>query len=158
MGMTCVVSKMEKSVGNKKTVQSNYKFVVSLYRSAIYKLEENETQTTKKNNEEVDVDDSARMADEAAHTQGKEGTLRECVYVVTIKRLEGDDWKFRSFQKKLLTDGALSFNGLPEWAQKMDQKGVDRVFEKKLVGLVPDENENGDEEVNEVEDEKAQEA
>lgn len=149
--MTCVVSKMEKSVGNKKTVQSNYKFVVQLYRSAIYKLEEKKSEEAQKVSDEVDVDNEARMADEAAHTQGKEGTLRECVYVVTIKRLEGDDWKFRKFQKNLLSDGALAFNGLPEWARKMDQKGVDREFEKKLVGLVPDE--NGAEEVNEVEDE-----
>ena len=37
--MTCVVSKMEKSY-DKKTVQSNFKFVVQLWRSAVYRRRE----------------------------------------------------------------------------------------------------------------------
>jgi len=136
--MTCHVSKMEKSQSAKKTVQSNYKFVVQLYRSAVYRLPEVDTDKAEQKADNVDVDDLAQAADDAAHTQGVQ--QNECVYVVTIKRLEGDDWKFRSFQKKLLCDGALAFNGLPQWVKdaKLDEQ-ADAEFEKKLLGLVPEE-------------------
>jgi len=146
--MVCVVSKMEKSATTKKTVKSNYKFVVQLWRSSVYKLDD----SAKKVSEQKvnDVDNMAAAADEFAHTQG--AAQRETVYVVTIKRLEGDDWKFRnSVQKKLLLDGALAFNGLPEWAQKMDAQRVESEFERKLVGLVPS---DGNEEEVDVQEEK----
>ena len=135
--MTCVVSKMEKSASTKKMVQSNYKFVVQLWRSAVYRLPDNIDKELKQQEQEVDVHDLAQAADDAAHTQGV--AQRECVYVVRLKRLEGDDWKFRRLQKKLLCDGALAFNGLPQWAhaEKMDV-AADAEFEKKLLELVPD--------------------
>jgi len=150
--MTCTVSIMSKSASAKKAVQNNYKFVVQLWRSGVYRLDEEESEKGK-GKKVTDVDTQALEADEAAHGHGKGS--RECVYVVTIKRLEGDDWKFRSsVQKKLLTDGALAFNGLPEWAQKKDVNEVEREFEKRLVGLVPEEESVEDEKEKEQEEEE----
>merc|ERR1712013_914233 len=127
-----------------------------LWRSGVYRLDEEESEKGK-GKKVTDVDTQALEADEAAHGHGKGS--RECVYVVTIKRLEGDDWKFRSsVQKKLLTDGALAFNGLPEWAQKKDVNEVEREFEKRLVGLVPEEESVEDEKEKEQEEEEETEA
>merc|ERR1712013_730954 len=145
--MTCTVSIMSKSASAKKAVQNNYKFVVQLWRSGVYRLDEEESEKGK-GKKVTDVDTQALEADEAAHGHGKGS--RECVYVVTIKRLEGDDWKFRSsVQKKLLTDGALAFNGLPEWAQKKDVNEAEKEIDAEYAAYDWKDEEEASEEVSE---------
>jgi len=113
--MICTISKMEKSTSNSnaKPSENHYKFEISLYKSKQYLLAKKETSSS---NDKVDVDNQAQNDDDKYHTQAMEN-----VYVVTTKRIAGDDYKFRGFQKKLLQDGAQIFNGLPEWAIKQDE-------------------------------------
>merc|ERR1712113_1354095 len=105
--MICTVTKMEKLQSSNKVIQQEYKFEITLYKSKQYTFTINKNDNEQKNKENND---------DNAHSQS---TNKETVYVVTTKRISGDDFKFRSLQRKLLEDGALLFNGLPEWAVKM---------------------------------------
>merc|ERR1712003_563491 len=80
--MVCTISKMEKSTAaqNAKSVQMDYKFEVSLFKSKQYAVNEQEA----KSNNDVDVDDQTELDDDVAHSQS---TNKENIYVVTTKRL-----------------------------------------------------------------------
>jgi len=140
--MTCTISKMERSTAQQdaKAVQQDYKFEVSVYASKEYNDESvlkqfEEIQAKQRNVESKEDDDGQNDADaatendEAAHDNTKNKPI---VLVVQTKRLEGDDYKFRKMQTKLLQDGFLIFNGLPEEISnaKVD-KSADR-FEQML--------------------------
>merc|ERR1712130_496702 len=103
--MLCTVRKMEKSEHH--SVAQDYKFEVTMFKSKQYQLQK-----------KVDYKETAQNEDDKEHSNA---TNKEAVYVVTTRRIQGDDLKFRKLQKKILTDGATIFNGLPEWAQKDEQ-------------------------------------
>jgi serine/threonine protein kinase len=136
--MTCTISKMVKSANdqNAKPVQNNYKFEVSVYASKEYndektleefrEIQAKQLEVEKKdNNDDEDAADAAKESDENAHDNTKNKPI---VLVVQTKRLEGDDYQFRKVQAKLLDDGLMIFNGLPESMVK-DDKSEDKFNE-----------------------------
>merc|ERR1712154_390298 len=120
--MLCTVRKMKKSENH--SVAQDYKFEVTMFKSKQYQLQQTENN---KETEQIDVDDQAQSEDDKEHSNA---TNKEAVYVVTTRRIQGDDLKFRKLQKKILTEGAAIFNGLPDWAVK-DEQAQD-VFEQLL--------------------------
>eukprot|EP01083_Nonionella_stella_P037769 102945_1 len=148
--MMCTISKMEKptSNSNAKSIQNDYKFEISLYKSKQYSMPEKEA----KSNENDLVDDQAAADDDKYHS-----SVTTNVFVVTTKRIQGDDYKFRGLQKKLLQDGAVIFNGLPEWALKQDEDNEDE-FDKMMNNWDDDEDDNKEDDYDDVmkeENEKA---
>jgi len=142
--MVCIISKMEKSTAaqNAKSVQMDYKFEVSLFKSKQYAVNEQQA----KSNNDVDVDNQAELDDDAAHSQS---TNKENIYVVTTKRLAGDDFKFRKLQTKILQDGAQIFNGLPEWALK-DENNKKDAFDEILKNWDQDDNKEQEDEYDNI--------
>jgi len=128
--MTCTISKMETSRATSLSVKRDYKFVVSMYRSREYALSSPSVSTKAQDDaKEVDPDMLSAEADESAHSSE---TNKESVFVVVIRRILGDDFKFRGLHRKLLKDGLSIFNGLPEWAlkSKMSDSAFDSILEK----------------------------
>merc|ERR1712154_494712 len=129
--MLCTVRKMEKSENH--SVAQDYKFEVTMFKSKQYQLQK---KVDNKETEQIDVDDQAQNEDDKEHSNA---TNKEAVYVVTTRRIQGDDLKFRKLQKKILTDGATIFNGLPEWAEK--DESAKNAFEQLLENWDDDEKE-----------------
>jgi len=147
--MHCTISKMETSRATAKSVQRDYKFVVQLFESREYALSPTPSSSVEVDDEakEADPDHLAEAADDEAHSAA---TNKETVYVVVVKRLLGDDFKFRGLHRKLLKDGAQIFNGLPEWAQK--SKESDDKFDDILAKWDEDKQDSVDVEDDEYED------
>jgi len=151
--MTCTVTKMEKSrsSASAKSLKRDYKLLVQLFRSREYALDTPSSTVDPEDDEskDVDPDQLAAAMDDEAHSAA---TNKETVFVVVIKRLLGDDFKFRELHRKLLVDGAQIFNGLPEWAQK--SKASDNAFDQILAkwdDAKVDDDDDGDEEYDDVE-------
>eukprot|EP01083_Nonionella_stella_P226081 803245_1 len=104
--MLCTISIMEKPTSNRyaKSIQNDYKYEISLYKSKQYSWPEKEA----KSKENDLVDDQS-----AAHDDKYHSTVTTHVFVVTTKLIQGDDYKFRGLQKKLLQHGAVIFKGFP---------------------------------------------
>lgn len=139
--MTCTVTKMEKSRSSAtaKSVKKDYKMTVQLFRSREYALPSQSGTVSVDDKKEVDPDQLAAADDDAAHSAA---TNKETVFVVVVKRILGDDFKFRELQRKLLVDGAQIFNGLPEWAQK--SKASDNALDQILAKWDDDGKEHDD--------------
>ena len=114
--MACHINIMEKLLSDDKSIKRDYTFEVTLHKSKQYVLAADESENKEASNE----DDAAAQADEDAHLNSKN---KETVYVVTTKKIKGDELKFRGLQRKLMKEGFAVFNGLPEWAQKMEESG-----------------------------------
>lgn len=138
--MTCTITKLQKAASDEqaKAVQQNYKFEVAVYVSKMYndadtmkefaaiqeKLKQQmEAAKQKKAQQQKDgaAEDSKQDEEDENEKAHDNSVKKEIVLVVTTKRLEGDDFKFRKVQTKLLQDGAVIFNGLPESAEKDDK-------------------------------------
>merc|ERR1712083_757710 len=140
--MSCTISKMETSRATQKSVKRDYKFVAQLFRSREYALSPQDASTKTVDDDEakeVDPDHLAQAADDEAHSAA---TNKETVFVVVIKRLLGDDFKFRGLHRKLLKDGNQIFNGLPEWALK--SKASESAFDQILANWDDDGKEKDD--------------
>eukprot|EP01083_Nonionella_stella_P225065 800556_1 len=105
---------------------------MSVYQSKQYRRPETEA----KSNENDIVDDQEADDDDKYHS-----SVTTNVFVVTTKRIQCDDYKFRGLQKKLLKDGAVIFNGLPEWALNQDEDNEDE-FDKMMNNWDYDEDDN----------------
>merc|ERR1712129_680727 len=58
---------------------------------------------------------------------------KENIFVVRCRRILGDDLQFRKLQKKVYLDGQQIFNGLPDWAMKMQKEDS---FDKLMMKLM----------------------
>jgi len=139
--MTCTVRIVEMNPVTKKEQKKDYKFEISLFKSAQYRRSDANMQSQKKAN--VEIDDEAAAADDKAHTNA---TNKEPVYVVRCRRIAGDDYKFRKLQKTIYDRSKEIFNGLPRWAlqaKKEDEEAIEKAFDKVLQNW--DTNDNKDE-------------
>jgi len=149
--MICTIRKMEKSKsgadnGKSVEVSKDYKFEIALFASLQYATKQSEED--KKTNDDAEankVDDEAEAADDKYHSNA---TNKENIFVVRCRRILGDDLQFRKLQKKVYLDGQQIFNGLPDWAMKMqkedsfdkllnnwDNQDDDEIDEKEYEGI-----------------------
>merc|ERR1712228_164866 len=128
--MVCTVRKMEKKKsGNNEEISRDYKFVIELFKSVQYAV--NECDNAQKENVKQDVDDIAAAQDDKDHTNA---TNKDTIYVVRRRRISGDDLKFRELQKKIYLEGQQIFNGLPDWAlaKKTENDNTESAFDALL--------------------------
>jgi len=136
--------------GKSVEVSKDYKFEIALFASLQYATKQSE-EDKKTNDVETDkeeankVDDEAEAADDKYHSNA---TNKENIFVVRCRRILGDDLQFRKLQKKVYLDGQQIFNGLPDWAMKMqkedsfdkllnnwDNQADDEIDEKEYEGI-----------------------